>query len=200
VKQLEDPMTARESVLKIVIASTRPGRLGAPIAHWLADRARHAEAFDRVEILDLAEFDLPLFDEPHHPRTGRYVHPHTKAWSAAVDDADALVFVSPEYNGFPPATLINAVDFLHAEWVGTPLGVLTYGAGGGGARARQQLELLGGYLQMPIADANFGLANVFGQVADGVFTPAEGNDESAAALVDELARLARAADLVSEAA
>lgn len=188
------------STLKIVIASTRPGRLGEPIGHWLADRARLEGAFDRVEVLDLADMDLPLFNEPHHPRTGLYVHPHTKAWSAAVDEADALIFVSPEYNGFPPATLLNAVDYLHAEWTGTPLGVLTYGAGGGGARARRQLELLGGYLKMPVAQANFGLPNVFGQVADDVFTPIAGNDESASALVTELAELAHAADLVTEAA
>lgn len=188
------------STLKIVIASTRPGRLGAPIGHWLAERARAQGSFDRVEVLDLAEIDLPVFDEPHHPKTGTYLHPHTKAWSATVDEADALVFVSPEYNGFPPATLLNAVTYLHAEWTGTPLGVLTYGAGGGGARARQQLELLGSYLKMPVAGSNFGLPNVFGQVADGVFTPAEGNAEAAAALVDELATLVREQDLVSPAA
>jgi NAD(P)H-dependent FMN reductase len=188
------------STLKIVIASTRPGRLGAPIGRWLAGRAGQQRAFDRVEILDLAEVDLPMFNEPHHPRTGTYVHPHTKAWSAAVDEADALIFVSPEYNGFPPATLLNAVDYLHAEWTGTPLGVLTYGAGGGGARARQQLELLGSYLKMPVAEANFGLANVFGQVVDGRFTPTAADDEAASALVDELGALARAQELVSEAA
>lgn len=188
------------TVLKIVIASTRPGRLGAPIGQWLADRARQQGAFDRVEVLDLAEIDLPMFDEPHHPRTGLYAHPHTRAWSAAVDEADAILFVSPEYNGFPPATLLNAVTYLHAEWTGTPLGVLSYGAGGGGARARRQLELLGSYLKMPVARANFGLANVFGQVADGAFTPADGNDESAADLVGELATLARAHELIGEAA
>jgi NAD(P)H-dependent FMN reductase len=193
-------MNPRDTVLKIVIASTRPGRLGAPIGQWVADRARRQGAFDRVEVLDLADVDLPMFNEPHHPRTGTYVHPHTKAWSASVDEADALIFVSPEYNGFPPATLLNAVDYLHAEWTGTPLGVLTYGAGGGGARARQQLELLGGYLQMPVAESNFGLANVFGQVADGTFTPTDGNDAAVAALVDELASLARPAELVNEAA
>lgn len=188
------------STLKIVIASTRPGRLGAPIGHWLAERAREHGSFDRVEILDLAAIDLPMFDEPHHPRTGQYLHPHTKAWSAAVDEADALIFVSPEYNGFPPASLINAVDYLHAEWTGTPLGVLTYGAAGGGARARAQLELLGSYLKIPVAGSNFGLANVFGQVADGTFAPADGNDEAAAALVGELAELVREREPVREAA
>lgn len=189
------------TTLKIVIASTRPGRLGAPIGQWLADRAHRQGAFDRVEVLDLADMALPMFDEPHHPRTGQYLHSHTKAWSAAVDEADALIFVSPEYNGFPPATLINAVDYLHAEWTGTPLGVLTYGAGGGGARARAQLELLGGYLKMPVAESNFGLPNVFGQVADDAFTPVDGNDDSAARLVAELAELvAVERELVSEAA
>ena len=50
--------------------------------------------------------------------------------------------------------------------------------GGGGARARAQLELLAGYLQMPVAQSNFGLPNVFGQVHEGAFTPIEGNDAS----------------------
>ena len=63
-----------------------------------------------------------------------------------------------------------------------------------------QLEPHGGYLKMPVAQANFGLPNVFGQVADDVFTPIAGNDESASALVTELAELAHAADLVTEAA
>ncbi len=177
------------STLKIVIASTRPGRLGEPIGAWLAEAARRHGGFDTVEVLDLAAINLPLFDEPHHPKTGRYQHAHTLAWSSQVDEADALIFVSPEYNGFPPATLINAVDYLHAEWVGTPLGILTYGAGSGGSRARGLLHLLATNLRMRPAEASFGLPQVFDQVADGVFTPADGNARSAAALFDELVAL-----------
>ena len=61
----------RRPLLQILVASTRPGRVGEPIARWFAGYARQYEAFD-VEIVDLADVDLPMFAEPEHPRLGRY--------------------------------------------------------------------------------------------------------------------------------
>ena len=72
--------------LAVVIGSTRPGRAGLPIAEWFADLARRHGGFD-VEVVDLAEVALPLFDEPHHPRLRQYTKAHTKAWSASVESA-----------------------------------------------------------------------------------------------------------------
>jgi NAD(P)H-dependent FMN reductase len=83
--------------LQIVIASTRPGRVGGAFAHWFADRARRHGGFD-VKVIDLAQVALPFLDEPKHPRLGQYVHQHTKQWSAMVSRGDAYVFVTPEYN------------------------------------------------------------------------------------------------------
>jgi NAD(P)H-dependent FMN reductase len=83
------------SRLTIIIGSTRPGRAGMPIAMWFADRARLHGGFD-VGVVDLAELNLPLMDEPDHPRLGRYVRQHTKRWSAIVDASDAFVMVTPE--------------------------------------------------------------------------------------------------------
>ena len=88
--------------LLIVIASTRPGRVGLPLGEWFAGRAEDHGGFT-VEVADLAELGLPLFDEPNHPRLRRYEHPHTLEWSAIVDRADAVVFVTPEYNHAYPA-------------------------------------------------------------------------------------------------
>src|SRR4051794_12870913 len=73
--------------LQIVIASTRPGRVGQPVAEWFTARAEAHGAFE-LEVVALAELALPLLDEPHHPRLRRYVNPHTKAWSERVDTAD----------------------------------------------------------------------------------------------------------------
>src|SRR4051812_15701392 len=83
--------------LLIIIASTRPGRVGLPVGEWIRDRALAHGAFN-VEVADLAEINLPFMDEPHHPRLGNYVHQHTKDWSARVAAADAVIFVTPEYN------------------------------------------------------------------------------------------------------
>src|SRR5262245_13840094 len=83
--------------LMVVIASTRPTRVGMAVGRWFVDRATEHPAFD-VDLVDLAELDLPFMDEPEHPRFARYVHDHTKRWSARVKEADAFVFVTPEYN------------------------------------------------------------------------------------------------------
>ena len=177
------------STLKVVIASTRPGRIGGSIGHWFAGLAAERGTFDAVEVLDLAELALPMFDEPHHPRTGQYVHDHTQEWSRAVDTSDALVFVSPEYNGFPPPSLLNAVDYLHAEWVAKPLGVVTYGGRSGGGRAGALLAQLGRNLGMQVAEFSFGVAQVGEQIRDGVFSPTQQDTSAGESLVHELAGL-----------
>src|SRR5689334_15313188 len=98
-------------VLQVFLVSTRPGRAGAPVAEWFRDRAVRHNAFDDVELVDLAEVNLPLFDEPTHPRLRKYAHEHTKAWAARVARADAFVFVTPEYNHGAPPSLVNAIDY-----------------------------------------------------------------------------------------
>ena len=73
-------------VLQIVIASTRPGRVGLPVATWIAERARAHGGF-AVEVVDLAEVNLPIFNEPRHPKLGQYEYQHTKDWSTTVSRA-----------------------------------------------------------------------------------------------------------------
>jgi NAD(P)H-dependent FMN reductase len=125
--------------LHVILASTRPGRAGEPIADWFVERARAHGAFD-VELVDLAEVALPFFDEPAHPRLRRYEHEHTKAWSRRIDAADAFAIVTPEYNFGYPATLKNAIDYLHFEWQHKPVGFVSYGGVAAGTRAVQQLK------------------------------------------------------------
>ena len=120
--------------LTIIIASTRPGRAGLPIGTWFAERARVDGAFD-VRVVDLADVGLPMYDEPDHPRLRRYRNQHTKDWSATIDAADAVVFVTPEYNYGYPASLKNAIDFLHEEWAYKPVGFVSYGGVAAGTRA-----------------------------------------------------------------
>lgn len=126
-------------VLQIVIASTRPGRVGLPVGLWFEQAAIAHGGFD-VELIDLAEVALPFFDEPNHPRLRRYEHQHTKNWSAVVERADAFVFVTPEYNYGFNAVLKNALDFLHSEWQYKPVGFVSYGGVSAGTRAVQMLN------------------------------------------------------------
>jgi NAD(P)H-dependent FMN reductase len=139
--------------LSIIIGSTRPGRAGLPIATWFAELARAHGGFD-VRVVDLAAVDLPMYDEPDHPRLRRYRNLHTKLWSAIVDAADAFALVTPEYNHGYPAPLKNAIDYLHEEWSYKPVGFVSYGGVAAGTRAVQQLKQVVGAVGMrPIEDA-----------------------------------------------
>src|ERR1700759_1139247 len=102
---------ADRPVLMIIVASTRPGRVGLPVAEWFEARALGHGVFD-VALADLKAIDLPFMDEPKHPRLQQYEHQHTKDWSARVGAADAVVIVTPESNYGLPAPLKNAVYFL----------------------------------------------------------------------------------------
>jgi NAD(P)H-dependent FMN reductase len=127
--------------LNIIIGSTRPGRIGPKVAQWVDTFAREHGKFD-VNLVDLADFALPVYDEPKHPVMQDYAHAHTKAWAESVASADAYVFVTPEYNYFPPASLINALTYLSREWAYKPAAVVSYGGISGGLRATQQLRLM----------------------------------------------------------
>lgn len=149
------PSLASEAMpkLHVILASTRPGRAGEPIADWFTARARAHGAFD-VELVDLADVALPLLDEPNHPRLRRYEHQHTNDWSARINAADAFAFVTPEYNYGYPAALKNAIDYLHFEWQHKPVGFVSYGGVAAGTRAVQQLKQVVTTLKMfPLFEA-----------------------------------------------
>lgn len=171
--------------LKIIIASTRPGRSGPAVANWVHEIAADATDFN-VELVDLAELNLPLLDEPGHPRLKNYEHDHTRRWSAIVEDADALVFVTPEYDFFPPASIINAVQCLFTEWDRKPAGVVSYGGVSGGLRAAQVLrQLLGNLGVVPLKQA-VPIPFFSAHIEDGRFTPSEQMLEGAKLMLSEL--------------
>ena len=132
-------MTAPRPLVQLIVASTRPGRVGEPIGQWIAARARDRGDLE-VEIVDLAEVDLPMFAEPKHPRTGEYTLQSTRDFSATIDRAAGFILVYPEYNHSYNAALKNALDHLNREWAGKPVGLVSYGGVAAGARATIALE------------------------------------------------------------
>ena len=179
-------------VLQVIIGSTRPGRVGKPVADWIIERARAQGEFE-VVVSDLAEINLPMFDEPNHPRFHQYIHQHTKDWSAIVARSDAFVFVIPEYNyGFNAATK-NALDYLNAEWRDKPAGIVSYGAVSGGTRATQMLkQVFSGVRLVPVTDS-VNIPFVREKLDEnGRLKPNEIMEQAAEAMLGELARYAEA--------
>jgi len=180
---------AERPTLLIVIASTRPTRVGLPIAEWFEARARAHGGFE-VEVADLAVLDLPLMNEPKHPRRREYEHGHTKEWSARVEAADAFVFVHPEYNHGMTAPLKNALDYLSHEWAYKPLGLVSYGSVSAGTRAAQMIKQVAVYLKLFTVAEAVSIPFVSRQIGDGgKFEPTELVEKSAPAMLDELVRL-----------
>ena len=135
--QVGDVMDRSKTVL-LVMGSTRAGRNCPRITQWVAQIGRDCTGL-AYEVVDLAEWPLPMDDEPAVPAIGPYVQAHTRAWSDKVKGADAVIFITPQFNWGYPAVLKNAIDHLYAEWRDKPAAIVTYG-GHGGTRCARQLR------------------------------------------------------------
>jgi NAD(P)H-dependent FMN reductase len=185
--------TGGAPILLVVIASTRSGRKGPAIGHWFIEQARRHARFE-LDVADLGEIDLPILDEPEHPRLRKYQHDHTKAWSARVDRADAFVFVTPEYNWGPPPSLLNAIDYVVHEWAYKPLGLVSYGGVSGGMRGVQIVrQMVTGLKMVPLPEAvAIPMFTRFINAETGEFAPDEVHTGNAARMLDELLRWSQA--------
>ena len=173
--------------LEVVIASTRPGRVGEAIGQWFLERAR-ADGRYRVGVSDLAELALPFMDEPNPPRLRQYVHEHTRRWSATVERADGFVFVVPEYNHGFCASIKNALDYLHEEWAFKPVGFVSYGGVSAGMRGVQMLKPVLTALRMIPLNDQVAVANFAQYLREDAFQPAEIAELASTALLDDMRR------------
>ena len=172
--------------LHIVICSTRPGRVGPSVAQWFHGFALEHDKFD-VELVDLADFNLPVYDEPVHPARQDYKHEHTKKWSASVAAADAFIFVMPEYNFSAPPSLVNALDYVYREWNYKPCGFVSYGGVSGGLRAVQSVKMqITTMKMMPMMEGVMVPMVATMLDGEGQFKANAMIDKSAATLLDEL--------------
>ncbi len=129
--------------------STRNPRVGPEVAALvkeIIEKDAEASSDITLESVDLATFNLPVYDEPvipaMVPATASFTHEHSKAWSAAIKKHDAYVLVIPEYNYGPAGATKNAIDYLKNEWDGKPALVVSYGIQGGKTASEQVNNIL----------------------------------------------------------
>ena len=174
----------------IILGSTRPGRNGEAVARWVLENLTQRTDAD-FELVDLADYKLPLLDEAYPPSLGRYTQPHTQTWAEKIASFDGYVFVTPEYNHSTSAALKNAIDFLYREWNNKAAGFVSYGSAGG-TRAVEHLRLVMGELQVADVRAQVALS-VFTDFEDfSKFTPAARQAEAVGTLLDQVATWSRA--------
>jgi NAD(P)H-dependent FMN reductase len=108
-----------------------------------------------VEVLDLRDYNMPFFNEPMSPgyKKEPYKNEAVARFTNKINEGDAFVMVTPEYNHGTSGVLKNALDWVYQEWNNKPVAFVSYG-GVGGARAVEQLRLTAIELQMaPIRNA-----------------------------------------------
>lgn len=171
--------------LHVIIASTRPGRVGPTIAEWFAGQVPRELGFE-VEVVDLVDVGLPLLDEPNHPSERRYLHEHTRRWSGTVDAADAFVLVMAEYNVGFTAALKNALDYLYFEWHHKPVGFVSYGMTSAGLRAVEMVKPVLISLKMVPVHVAVSIPLRLRLDADGVLHPDQVMTAAAQHLLTEL--------------
>jgi NAD(P)H-dependent FMN reductase len=172
----------------IILGTTRPGRVGTSVAQWVCEAAQSRQDA-KLELVDLADHDLPLFDEPQSPLLGVYQHDHTRRWSSTIGRLDGFVFVTPEYNRSLPAALKNAIDYLYHEWNHKAAGVVAYGSNVAGARAVELLRLIGAGLQMPVVKTQLNLSLQTDFEAFTTFVPTDRHAAGLHQLLDEVITL-----------
>jgi NAD(P)H-dependent FMN reductase len=168
----------------VIVGSTRPGRKADVVARWVRDlAAKRADL--TAELVDLADYGLPHFDEVLPPSMAPSTRPAVRRWAATIARFDGFVFVTPEYNHSIPGALKDAVDFLFQEWQHKSAGFVSYGVHGG-TRAAEHLRLVLGQL---------GVADVRSQVALSLttdfvnfrdFRPAAHHEEAVGAMLDQV--------------
>lgn len=177
--------------LMIILGSVRPQRVGLHVAVWAHELVSESPDVD-IDFVDLAELNLPFMDEPALPKEQRYTKRHTMLWSARVQAADAFLFVTPECNsGYSPA-LKNALDFLHHEWAGKPVGFVSYGGLAGGTRGVSALRPVLDSLDLVGTRTNIAIRYVKEQVDDDYFVPLESQRVELSTLLTELRSLSAA--------
>jgi chromate reductase len=140
--------------LLVLPGSSRSGSLNMTLAR-AACRIGEAQGA-RGRVLDLRSLGLPVYDGDLEASEG--VPPRTADLIDAILAADAILVVTPEYNGFPTPLVINAFDWVSRApangnrpaglkaTAGKPVGLLSASPGPlGGLRS---MNFLRQYLQM----------------------------------------------------
>ena len=170
--------------IAIIIGTTRPNRKSEQVARWVHEMAS-MRADAEYELVDLRDYDLPLFDEPFPPSFRKYTQEHTRIWSEKIASYDGYVFVTGEYNHGIPAVLKNAIDYLYYEWHDKPAGFVSYGSAGG-ARAVEQLRQVMGEIHITDVRQQVLIFNAYDFENYTTFKPKENHEKSLNAMLDNL--------------
>lgn len=172
--------------IAIIVGSTRPGRKALTVAKWVHEHAsKRTDA--QFDVVDIADFDLPVLDEAIPASLGKYEKEHTKKWAAKIAEYDGFVFVAPEYNHAVTGALKNAIDFIYAEWNNKAAGFVSYGSALG-VRAVENLRLICAELQIATVRAQVQMSLMTDFENYQTFKPDPKHEKSLATMFDQVVK------------
>src|SRR5450755_4258752 len=140
-----DPMPTTRQVA-VVVGSLRQGSFNRKLAKALA---AIAPASLKLEIVEIGQLPLYNQDDDASPPAP------SAAFKEKIASADAVIFVTPEYNRSVPGVLKNAIDIASrpygkSAWDGKPAAVISVSPGAiGGFGANHHLRQSLVFLNMP---------------------------------------------------
>lgn len=146
----------------VVLASVRTGRAGEKVANWFVETVKKDGRFE-TNLVDLKKLDLSYEISEMLPSTihnSEYEDEKDRLWAQYVNEADAVVFVSPEYNHGMPASLKNALDHLFFEWNNKPTAFVGYGAAGA-PYSNAAFALVAGWIKLDLISARVGISEIW---------------------------------------
>ncbi len=181
------------SRIAIITGSTRPGRVNLDVANWVLERATQRGDAD-YELVDIADFNLPLLDETLPAGYGQYAGEHTKTFAQKIAGFDGFIFITGEYNHSVPAALTNALSYLAAEWNNKAAGIVSYGSASG-VRAAEHLRGILSELQIAHVQKT-GMFSIFTDFDYPTFAPSEHGASSVDTMLEQLVVWTRAMETV----
>jgi NAD(P)H-dependent FMN reductase len=183
------------SKIAVITGSTRPGRNNLQVAEWVLARAQERQPEVEFELVDIADFNLPLLNEAVPAGYQQYSYEATKEFSARIDEFDGFIFVTPEYNHSVAPALANALSYLNAEWANKAAGIVSYGSAFG-VRAVEHLRGILSELQIAHVQKT-GMFSLFGDFENfSAFAPTEMQAASVDPMLDQLVTWTKALESV----
>ena len=113
----------------VITSTSRNGRTSRKVADWYISEAKKTNVDVDLELLDIADLNLPLFNEAVPPMMHQYNDVQNKI-ADVVGAADGFVFITAEYNHSIPGSLKNFMDYINAEWNHKAAAFVGYGTTG----------------------------------------------------------------------
>lgn len=178
--------------LGIIVGTTREGRQTLKQAKWVLNTAQEQEGIE-AEIIDLADYPMDFFAEPISPRynPNREIPAAAEPWLDKLNEQDAYIFVTPEYNHTIPGVLKNALDYVTWEMNRKPSAIVSHGTVGGARAAMHLKEILSESKTAPIPNfvAFSHMSDVIdddGNLDEAVKAQAYGPQSTLESLIEEL--------------